>query len=89
MAENKYDYPIDIRIIRYILRIVIKQYTTEDVMDDLRRRVSSSTQVAVAASLGVSAQHVNDLLNGRREMSERIAGAMGYERKIVFCKRAA
>ena len=82
-------YPLDIRRIEYMLRIEMRQYTTEDVMAELRSRVAASTQRAVATDLGVSFQHLNDLLNGRRAMSERIAEAMGYERKIVFRKRAA
>lgn len=67
----------------------MKDYTTEDLMKELRGRVAKSTQCAVASELGVSAQHMNDLLLGRRGLSESIALAMGYTREIVFRKRAA
>lgn len=67
----------------------MKNYTTEDLMRELRERVAKSSQRSVAAELGVSAQHMNDLMLGRRKMSESIALAMGYTREIVFRKRAA
>ena len=87
------DFPFNISLAfrrdEYIVVIVTQQYNVEQLMSELRERVSKSTQVAVAAELGVSFQHVNDLLAGRRNMSERVAGAMGYTREIVFRKKAA
>jgi len=65
-----------------------REFSTEHVMAELRQRVSGSTQAAVARELGISLQHVNDLLNGRRKMSERVAQALGYRREIVFRKSA-
>jgi plasmid maintenance system antidote protein VapI len=62
----------------------MKHYSTDDVMTDLKARVGKSTQLAVARELGVSAQHINDLLNGRRKLTERIAVALGFSREVIF-----
>jgi len=66
----------------------MKTYHTDDLMRELRGRVGKATQTAVAAELGVSLQHLNDLLMGRRKMSERVAAAMGYRMEVVFRKQS-
>ena len=67
---------------------VRREYNAEYVIEELRLRCSASSQAAVARELGISLQHVNDLLNGRRKMSDRVAQALGYRREIVFRRSA-
>lgn len=61
-----------------------KLYKTEDVMKDLRERIAKSSQAAIAREFGVSPQHINDLVMGRRLMSETIAAKMGYTREMIY-----
>lgn len=66
-----------------------KIYSQAELLEELHALVAESSQTAVAAQLGLSVSMVNDLLRGRRDISERIAEAMGYSREIIFRKRAA
>lgn len=43
-------------------------------------------QKGAAKRLGVSAQHLNDVLKGRRALSAKILSAIGYER-VIFYRR--
>jgi hypothetical protein len=42
------------------------------------------SQKEVAKLLGVSAQYVCDVLAGRREVSEKLGRALGYQRVVSF-----
>jgi len=66
-----------------------KTYSQTDLRKDLHEMVRRSSQKAVAEKLGFSSQTIGDVLVGRMDISERIAQAMGYEREIIFRKRAA
>lgn len=66
-----------------------KTYSQTDLLIQIRKMVGESSQTAVAAKLGITVQMVNDLVHGRRDISSRIAAVLGYEREIVFRKRAA
>lgn len=46
------------------------------------------SQKAAAKRLGVSAQHLNDVLNVRRALSPKILCALGYERVVCYRKVA-
>lgn len=42
------------------------------------------TAKAAATVYGVSPQYLSDVLNGRREISEKLAKALGFERYVAF-----
>lgn len=61
--------------------------TPDDVLDVLRDECAEmGTQKAWAKKNGVSPAYVNDLLQGRREISDRVAEMLGYERHVIFTK---
>ena len=66
-----------------------KIYSQSDLLKELSAMVAESSQTATALHLGITVQMVNDLLRGRRDFSDRIATAMGYQREIIFRKKAA
>jgi len=41
------------------------------------------SQIAAARALGISQPYMSDIMNGRRNLSERIMKALGLERVIV------
>ena len=47
------------------------------------------SQRAVAQELGVSQAYLGDVLHGRRGVSAKLAGKLGYERVVVFVRRDA
>ena len=51
---------------------------------ELKKRVAGSTQVAVAAELGVSTQYVCDVLRGTRQPGPKILTALGLERHVTY-----
>lgn len=66
-----------------------KTYTYEAVLNDLRQKAEQLGQTQLAKDLGISLSMMNDLVHGRRDISERVAEALGYSREIIFRKRAA
>ncbi len=55
----------------------------------LRKRVRRhGTQLATARALGISSQYLNDVLRERREISDKLANALGFDRVIVFQRQA-
>jgi len=66
----------------------MKEITESELIEKLRKRASESTQRAVAQELGISIQMLNDLLHGRRQVSDRLASVLGFERRVVFRKVA-
>ena len=64
-------------------------YTHSEVLQELRKRVELSSQTSVARELGITISMVNDLVRERRDISERIAEALGYTREMIFRKKAA
>lgn len=43
-----------------------------------------NTQVEFARAHGLSAQFVNDVVNGRRDVTQKVANALGYEKFVIF-----
>lgn len=62
----------------------MKQYTHEQMVDGLRKVAEEKTQKYAAIDLGISPQYFNDLLHGKREITERVAKELGFRRRIVF-----
>lgn len=56
----------------------MKRFTTIDLKAMLLTRTTMSTQKRVASDLGVSAQFLNDVIAGRRDISENLANALGF-----------
>ena len=50
----------------------------------IRERVGLTSQKRVAAGLGITPQFLNDVLRGRRDVSENLAMALGYRRCVYF-----
>ena len=46
--------------------------------------VGAGSQQAWARQAGLSASYVSDVLSGRRDVSEAIANALGYVRRVAF-----
>jgi hypothetical protein len=59
---------------------------TSEPMKELKRRVKCANQREVAKALGMTPQFINDVLKGRREMSENLAKGLGYIRVINYIK---
>ena len=56
-----------------------------DMRDILTELVEShESQRAVADMLGISTSYLNDLLHGRRGVSERLATRMGYKKLSIY-----
>ena len=72
-----------------MLVFVARDYTQNDLRKEIERMVSMTSQREVASRLGVSPSMICDVLMGRRDITERIAEALGYSRMIVFRKSAA
>lgn len=66
-----------------------RTYTYEAVLNDLRQKAEQIGQTQLAKDLGISLSMMNDLVHGRRDISERVAEALGYSREIIFRKTAA
>lgn len=64
--------------------------TEAQLIDELRGRVTISfRQIDLAQELGITPQYLHDILKGLRPLSDRVAGAMGYERVVRFNKIAS
>ncbi len=51
----------------------------------LRRLIREvGSQKAAAKKLGCSPQFINDVLQGRREMTETLAARLGFKRVVTF-----
>lgn len=56
-----------------------------DIRNVLRHRCEAAGgQKSWAIDHGVSPQYVCDILRGRKEVSERVAALLGYDRRIQF-----
>lgn len=42
------------------------------------------SQLKAAAHLGISPQHLSDIVSGKRGISDAVAQKLGYERRFVF-----
>lgn len=60
----------------------------QTLIEELRRRCQESgSQKAWAKANGISAAYVNDVIQGRREVSDNFAALLGFERRVVFVGR--
>ena len=50
----------------------------------LKRKVGGDTQRAASLWIGVSYQHLNDVLSGKREPAGKILTALGLERVVSY-----
>ena len=50
------------------------------------RARQAGSQQALAEQLGISTQYLNDVLNGRRDITQRFAEKFGYLRVVLFEK---
>lgn len=58
-----------------------------DLIDELKRKIKFGvTQTAIAEELEISPSYLNEILHGKKRLSEEVAERMGYER--VFVKKA-
>ena len=65
----------------------MKLYTADEIRQRLRNECRlAGSQAAWAAMAGVTAQYVADVLKGRRDAGLSIAGALGFERRVVWLK---
>jgi DNA-binding transcriptional regulator YdaS (Cro superfamily) len=59
--------------------------SNEELIEILRKRLDrAGTQIALARELGVGQPLINDVLSGRREVSPRLAEALGFAKETVF-----
>lgn len=66
-----------------------KIYSQNDLLKELRSMAAKSSQKEVAEQLGVTRSAISEILQGRMDISARIAEAMGYRREMMFHKIAA
>jgi plasmid maintenance system antidote protein VapI len=64
----------------------MKFYTESDVVAELKKRADSSSQLQVANEMEIHPSMLNDLIHGRRAISERMAKKLGFVKKVVFNK---
>ncbi len=55
-----------------------------DPIQKLRLMCAAQGQKAVAGKLGFSTAYINDVLHDRREISDKMAKALGYERVTTW-----
>jgi len=61
----------------------MRYYTKGEVLKALRERMDGkrgTTQKAVAERLGFSAQFINDVLGGRRDVTDALASSLGFHK---------
>jgi plasmid maintenance system antidote protein VapI len=59
-----------------------------EVIKELRRRVKATNQRQAALALDMTPQFINDVLKGRRGMTEELAKRLGYIRVVNYIKIA-
>lgn len=58
-----------------------------DLLDQLTDWARDKSQTAVAEELGIKAPTLNQVLHGKRPVSEALAKKLGWERVTMFVKR--
>jgi len=54
-------------------------------LDVLRDRVAGhGNKTALATELGIPRQHLYEILDGKRGISEAVARSLGFEKRVVF-----
>mgnify|MGYP003425451917 FL=1 len=60
-------------------------FDAQDLIDILRVRCQErGSQKGWAKDHGLSPAYVNDVLQGRREISDNFAALLGFERRVIF-----
>jgi plasmid maintenance system antidote protein VapI len=62
------------------------ELTSDEMIKEIIRVKGKRSNRAVALEMGVSEQYVCDLLRGRRDVSVRMAAALGFQRLMKFRK---
>lgn len=61
--------------------------TQADAIDIIRNIVKEEgSQTGAAKRLGIAVSYLSDILNGNRNVSEKIAKKLGYKKVIVYKK---
>lgn len=59
--------------------------TKEHILHRIRiKTMGRSTQKEAAAELGISAQHLCDILLGKRELGPKVLKGLGIERVVIY-----
>jgi plasmid maintenance system antidote protein VapI len=67
-----------------------KRFTEKHLLDELGVQCKVHTQKNIAVRYGMPASFINDVLKGRRNITDNLARAMGYEPLMrLFEKKAA
>ncbi len=61
-------------------------YTDEKLLEILLRRIAESTQRQVAEELGVSRSFLNDVVHGRRNVTDSMVEKLGFKRSTIIRK---
>lgn len=57
------------------------------VLDELNRRIAKAgTAKAFANEVGLSAVYISDILNGKRDFSDRVLKILGFEKRVKIVK---
>jgi len=67
----------------------MKILTEQEVRQTIRREIESSSLRQVADRFGIDPGNLSKQLNGERPISDIVALAFGFEREVIFRKRAA
>jgi DNA-binding transcriptional regulator YdaS (Cro superfamily) len=64
-----------------------KKYTEQQLREHVRRCMGRASQKDMANVLGVSPQHLNAFLQGRREAGSKICMVLGVEKYVLYVAR--
>lgn len=60
-------------------------YSKEDMLQRLRSGVDEAGGIRpFAEKIGVSTQFLREVLHGHREISDKVAGGVGYSRRVMY-----
>lgn len=66
------------------MHLVMRTIKAHEVPDLLRKRQGERTQKELAMELGISPQHLGDLLQGNRMPGKALRKKIGIEKRIVY-----
>jgi len=64
----------------------MRHYTEGEVLNRLRVLASREPQTAIARKLGFTPQFINDVLGGRRALTEALAQSLGFRRYEYYLR---
>ena len=69
------------------MSVELHPLTGTDIVRELAQECAAAgSQAAWARKRGISATHVNEVLNGRRDLTDSIANALGYSRVTRYVR---